>query len=206
MLAAVALLCVALTPHPSDRPPASFGFTIARYAADGSPVRWCAPMHVVVNPTGGPPDALAAVRTAVAHVSAAAGLPVTVDGTTRSSPTADYPKPGRPVLVAWVRPGTGPLANDGSAGVSEPAWVDAPDGSSRYVSGLIVLNEAQTDLIEHGYATNREVALLEHELGHILGLGHVPDPGEVMNPTVGAAADLGAGDRAGLHAVGGRGC
>jgi hypothetical protein len=163
-----------------DRPAASSAFTIAERAADGSPVRWCASVHVVVNPAGGPPDALAAV-----------------DGATAAAPTAAWPQVGRPVLVAWGPPGTGPLGAAGESGATTRAWV-----GDRYVSALVVHNSEHVNLMRSGYGADRTVALLEHELGHVLGLGHVDDPTQVMFDQVGSVGSLGAGDRAGLAAIG----
>ncbi|NTW39929.1 MAG: matrixin family metalloprotease, partial [Cellulomonadaceae bacterium] len=51
-----------------------------------------------------------------------------------------------------------------------------------------------------GYAEAR--AIVVHELAHVLGLDHVQDPGELMNPTTSTRTDLGPGDLAGLALVG----
>lgn len=44
-------------------------------------------------------------------------------------------------------------------------------------------------------------ALLLHELGHVLGLGHTDDTTQVMSPIVDDDVTLGAGDRAGAGAL-----
>ncbi len=47
----------------------------------------------------------------------------------------------------------------------------------------------------------RETA--EHEIGHLLGLAHVKDPTQIMNPvSTGAVPDYAAGDQRGLEQLG----
>jgi len=41
--------------------------------------------------------------------------------------------------------------------------------------------------------------VLEHELGHVLGLDHVDDEHQLMHPTASKARGLGEGDVAGLQ-------
>ena len=57
----------------------------------------------------------------------------------------------------------------------------------------------------NGWASARAVVL--HELGHLVGLGHVDAAGELMQPQGGPEiTDWGPGDREGLAALGGSEC
>jgi hypothetical protein len=73
------------------------------------------------------------------------------------------------------------------------------------VSGEVLLNAAQNDWYDSGddHRASR-VRLFEHELGHLLGLGHVRDPGSLMYPVILDREGLSAGDRRGLRATGRR--
>jgi hypothetical protein len=44
--------------------------------------------------------------------------------------------------------------------------------------------------------------VLLHELGHVMGLGHVPAIGELMQAAGGGVTDLGPGDLEGLRRLG----
>ena len=61
------------------------------------------------------------------------------------------------------------------------------------------------DNLRHGFGRGQsEGTLLLHELGHAVGLQHVYDSSQVMNPTITTASppDYAAGDRTGLRLVG----
>lgn len=187
---------------------------------DGSPVRWdpCTPIRYVVDVDDAPhATALRDVRTALSRASERSGLtfafagepedalrpdrePVVRDGTGRET--------WAPVLIAWADAAEVPsLAGDvvGSA-LTVPAG-DRPV----YVTGAIYLDTAH-DLLP-GFGTARSWGtILLHEVGHLVGLGHVDDEGEIMHPGgersgVAATVRWGPGDRAGLAAIGlGAGC
>jgi hypothetical protein len=107
------------------------------------------------------------------------------------------------VLISWV-PGDSidlPLS-DAERGVAVPVAV-RDDGQRVFVTGQVVLNADKTllPMFEDRHASWGAVLL--HELGHLVGLGHVDDPAQLMAPTPGfGEVRFGAGDRAGLAAVG----
>jgi predicted Zn-dependent protease len=84
-------------------------------------------------------------------------------------------------------------------------WINDTAGHSEFVSGSIALNTAQRHLYGDGTdARPTWMRLLEHELGHIVGLDHVSDPRSLMYPQVQPTSVLTRGDRIGLRRVGGQ--
>ena len=73
-----------------------------------------------------------------------------------------------------------------------------------WVSAQVVINAA----MKPGRVGADQQFVLQHELGHVVGLAHVHDePGEVMNDTattMNTGGAWGSGDRAGLARVGSR--
>ncbi|MGH9164078.1 MAG: matrixin family metalloprotease [Acidimicrobiales bacterium] len=107
------------------------------------------------------------------------------------------------LLIGWSDLTTGSRAgNDGAkdytvggSGGSRPI-TDGP-GHRRWVTGAVTISAS---------TPRREQKLvLMHELGHVMGLGHVDEPTQIMAPhrqSVTADPRWGAGDLAGLEALG----
>jgi hypothetical protein len=51
-------------------------------------------------------------------------------------------------------------------------------------------------------APGQQGPVILHELGHLMGLGHVRAAGELMHPSGGGVVDFGPGDREGLRQLG----
>jgi hypothetical protein len=190
------------------------GFDVWSRNDDGVPVRWdpCSPIDLVLDPTDAPAGAAADLEEAVDRLRDASGLDLRVLGTTDESPTGNRPpyQPERygerwaPVLVAWARPGDdGNRLRDTDRGVAVPVAA-GPEGDRTYVTGQIVLHAGRDDLVA-GFEDRARSwgSTLLHELVHVLGLGHVDDPDELMYVHPGdGPVELGPGDLAGLAAVG----
>ncbi|HET9732718.1 MAG TPA: matrixin family metalloprotease [Acidimicrobiales bacterium] len=186
-------------------------YTFERTNADGSPARWdpCTPVRYTVNVDQAPPGALALVSDALARVTAATGLQFSFAGTTHelTSQSRSMVSGGawNPVLIAWQLTGQTDFlpaggGEDGQGGFSAASsnggkWVD--------VTGQVALdaNAASNPTFASAGGWTH---LLLHELGHVVGLGHVSDPSEVMYPVSlpGAPTAYGPGDLDGLHQLG----
>ena len=171
----------------------------------------CRPIHVVVNPRTAIAGADTLLRQALDRVGAATGLRFVVDGTTDEAPSADraaylpdrYPGRWAPVLIAWSDPTEDPgLAGD-VAGLGGSGYVQT-DAGSVYVTGGVELDGPQlAALSTRSDGLDEARGIIEHELGHLVGLDHVEDPTQLMNP-VGqpGVTTYAAGDLTGLETLG----
>ena len=183
----------------------------------GQPLRWnpCEPIHYVVNLGPAPAGSLGDVQDAVFRVAGITGITFEYEGLSDEfpSPDRDLVQPDRygdrwaPVLIAWVDPRASafdfePDGHDAAA-IASPF---AAPGTGVLVSGVIVLNAVDPNPPGFTLPGDQGPVLL-HELAHVLGLGHVKQRGELMEPYGGGVTDYGPGDLEGLSRLGrGSGC
>jgi hypothetical protein len=201
-------------------PPGTGGYAITRSTDSGAPVTSdpCRPIHYRVRDFQTPPGGDAVIREAVAAVSAATGLAFVDDGSTDEAPSDTRPayQPERygqrwaPVLIAWSDPTeTQDLAGATTGtGGSQPVTLTT-DGVSQtaYVTGSIVLDAPQLRRTSADEGAAAERAVVEHELGHLVGLAHVQDRTQLMFPESALAVNrYQPGDLRGLALLGNGPC
>ncbi len=179
------------------------GFAFLRDTDDQVP-KWdpCRPIHYVVNPAYTPAGGAEAIVEAVNTVSQASGLKFVYDGTTAERPSDDrskyqegkYGDRWAPVLISWSSPfETADLADDvvGIGGGNE--YQGPVSKTPILVSGFVTLDALQF-VSEAPVLPARAMShVIEHELGHVVGLDHVQDPNALMT----ASSDLSSGPQAG---------
>ncbi|ALE07894.1 hypothetical protein AL755_15885 [Arthrobacter sp. ERGS1:01] len=172
----------------------------------------CRPIHYVTRPDNAPAGGRALITQAVAAASKASGLVFIDDGDTTEGDSKDrspyqpdrYGKRWAPVLIVWATAAEQPqfamsagvdAKNVVGLGGSQAILGDA--GSEVFVTGDVQLNAPALDETLAGpKGAALAGAVIEHELGHVLGLGHVQDPTQLMyeqsrdNVTGYAAGDL----------------
>lgn len=184
----------------------SFAFMQTQRGSD-EPVAYdpCRPIEVVVNPEGAPANYDELVDTGLAHTGAATGLKFTRVGLTddRNVTTGAFAQ-RRPVLIGWATPDEVPDLAGEVAGIGGSVAIGSP-GRMRYVTGQVMLDR---DLFASFDAddADRAQAIVDHELAHVVGLGHVTDPGELMYEENLGRTTYGPGDREGLARLGSVDC
>lgn len=221
--------CVEITVPPEEAPPTGTngpadpgggggedqnGFAFVHTRDNGEPVRWstCEPIEYVVRPANEPDGARELLEEAVDRISEATGLEFSFEGTTDEGPSNNrqpydpdrYGEQWSPVLVAYSEPGEYGQLEGRAAGFGGGAYVRRTGATPRYVSGMVVLDVEQ--LSSMGEDSMR--AVMVHELAHVVGLAHVNDRGQLMNPVQYGreVTSLQDGDLAGLQALGNGDC
>ncbi|MGH2808378.1 MAG: matrixin family metalloprotease [Actinomycetota bacterium] len=178
----------------------------------GDPVRYnpCREIHYVINPRLAHEGGVADVRRGFETIGDAAGLTFVYDGPTDEDVRFERPayQPDRygrdwaPILVGWVPEEQMSPRDPHPAGSGGSVAVENARGRPVYVTGVITLN-AEARLLP-GYdvgATWGDLVL--HELGHVVGLAHVDDDGQIMFESIQRGpGEFGRGDLTGLRRLG----
>ncbi len=197
-------------PTPVDWDGSPYAFQDTQRRPDGLdvPVTFspCRPVHYVVNTSGAPVGFVDDVAGVMRELTAATGFVFVDDGTTTESGGADralyqpdrYGERWAPLLIQFSDEDHFARLEGDVAGVGANRVVDDGDGLRVVVTGTVWLD---TDLLERQPvgAEPVHVAVLRHELAHVLGLDHVDDATQLMNPTqMGDVTTFQSGDLYGL--------
>jgi hypothetical protein len=192
--------------------PVDYSFLEARQGGC-QPVRFnpCEPIRYVVNAAMAPPGAMDDLQAAIRLLEQASGLTFVNEGPTderyevsrpRSQPER-YGNRWAPVLMVWDNGQRHRMdVTNPAGGISSPV-----DGVS--VTGALIVNvDALVDgrPPPNGFGEGGTWGrVFLHELGHLVGLGHVARSDQIMFPELGVQkgrADYHAGDLAGLRLIG----
>lgn len=202
-------------PETKDRGPLFGGeraYAFIGRSADGEPYRWdpCSTIHYQVDL--GPLDdrVLADVYQAVRRVNRASGLAFEFDGFVHVAvndlitsgdfvTTTTAGLHWSPVLIAF-RARSAMRAMDLQRAYGAAMPVTTRFDPAQFVSGVVVINASAG--LEDGFDRAPSLGtVLQHELGHAVGLGHILDPFQLMSPMP-IVTDWGKGDLAGLQELG----
>jgi hypothetical protein len=167
----------------------------------------CRPIEYGVNPDAAPDDWETLIETAVARTETATGLRFEYVGTTDErpfDPTSLEPLSvtRRPVVIGFADEDELKELADAVAGLGGSVGVRGSLGRDYLVTGSIALD---TDVFQDGWfggARQDLQAIVDHEFGHLVGLGHVKDPGELMARRNTGQITYGPGDLEGLALLG----
>ena len=187
-------------------------FTWAMTQPDGDePVGWdpCEEIRYRINPTNEPPGGSELIHRALDRASAATGLAFEDQGE-----TDDRPFPGGvklfgrpdPVVIGWADAAEYPDLAGQVAGMGGAVAERGSGGRIRYVSGGIVLDVEAFTATTVAQQTRVMEGIVLHEVAHVVGLGHVSEPMELMYATNTGQVELGPGDREGLARLGALPC
>jgi hypothetical protein len=185
------------TPHRggTDRlaPAATAGpgsdYIVSRTEA-GLPVRYdpCDTIHYVIRPDNAPAGGEQMIHDAVAKTARATGLVFAYDGATTEAPSVDrlmyqperYGDRWAPLLISWTTPDETPAFTGDIAGFGGSSPLQAGQAPWIFVTGQVQVDgPLSQQLVGQGSAAQVESMLL-HEMGHVIGLGHADNPGELM--------------------------
>lgn len=166
----------------------------------------CRVIEVEINPEGAPDSYRHLVDTAIEHTSEATGLVFEVVGETDRRDFGMEGSFGRdPVLVAWATEDEVPKLEGDVAGLGGSAAASVGAGRLGYLTGIVVLDaDAYADMPDDDGPFAQ--AIIDHEFGHLVGLAHVDDSGELMYADNVGVTRYGPGDLEGLARIGSISC
>ncbi|HEX9227056.1 MAG TPA: matrixin family metalloprotease, partial [Arthrobacter sp.] len=172
----------------------------------------CRTIHYVMRRTGMPPGGQLIVTESMRRLSRATGLVLRYDGDTEEAPSAERPATNKalygdrwaPILIAWSDPAETPELGGDVAGLGGGVGVSAGGGPEVYVSGSLTLDAPQlAGMLKLASGPELVRAVVMHELGHVVGLGHIDDPTQLMAPDLTPkVTDYADGDLTGLAILG----
>lgn len=190
-------------------------FRIALKSPDGAGARWnpCEPIRIVMNLQDAPSFAEAELRAAIDEIESASGLDLVYQGTTPQRPTthtftnkALYGDVWSPVLISFATTAEVRFDSPAASGYGQTRPVTNSLGRYQYVTGQVILRPGGWT---SGVSSANPLRLmLQHELGHVIGLAHVASDQEIMGTGGnGSVRAWGPGDVRGLRALGSKaGC
>ncbi len=194
---------------------------VAKQPGTDDPVAYdpCRPIPFVVNAEHAPAGASDLLADAIARVGAVTGLAFEAEGPSDEPPSEAraafqpevYGDRWAPVVIWWTTPDDAPTLAGSVAGFAGSTWIEIDDPRGRrtgvYVTGTVALDGPQIEEIRRTQGRASAESVILHELGHLVGLDHVDDPDQIMNPTGSPeVTDFADGDLTGLNQLGRGAC
>jgi len=203
-------------------PGAEFNLVDGLKGESGQVARWnsCEPIRVVLNLQNAVPETVTITKIALKNVEQATGLSIEILGETDET-YSNNRKPFQPEIYSSQGDAWAPVLLDWRT--TEDFRASLPEHSGDVVgwAGPLFETQGQTsqivtgagqfdatwfkDQISQGNVTD-PTSVVMHEFGHIMGLDHVDNKREIMNPVENGFTNWGPGDRAGLAYLGAGPC
>lgn len=172
----------------------------------------CRTIRVVIDPTDAPENFEGWVGQVLAEASSLSGLSIVLEGTTDERVSFDrepyqpsrYGERWAPAIIGWASDAEVPELVGNVAGLGGAQQLTRGNQTG-YVTGGVALDvellRAPRQRGEPAY-----VGVLRHEVGHLLGLGHVDEPAALMYGGANSVSTWGPGEVEGLAALGAGQC